>query len=270
MVLISLDNRDKHALPHLPPSSHVFRTLAGAYTTLQFLAGFFGPWNAGVFLNNLSTKLTFEAIVDTRSGSISFGISFGLWSTLAVLTTSDKLPPAGGATIIRNLVSIGTMHTMTPYSHVKHLFLMGQVLHHLRPIGSVLRLQLDAAPVAVDWELFLDIAGKEECWKTACGSCRSATAGMLVPAQGQRIKTIFFFGPCGPQFTIFLPCLVCWALCPPQVGCRDGGSLPPTPRPEQRGSVCVLLVWASPLLSEAGKSALCGINSSPCRASLGG
>ena len=78
-IILFLDNLDKHARPHLPCSSHVLRTLANTRTTLQFLAGLFGPWNDGVLLDGQNIKLAFGAFLgDTSIGSISFGF----WSCL--------------------------------------------------------------------------------------------------------------------------------------------------------------------------------------------
>ena len=58
-MILFLDNRDKHALPYLPCSSHVFRPLAPMRTTLQFLAGFIGPLNDGTLLNTLAIRVNF-------------------------------------------------------------------------------------------------------------------------------------------------------------------------------------------------------------------
>ena len=43
MFLVLLNNRDKHTLPLLLRSFHVFRTLPSTYTILHFLAGFLAP-----------------------------------------------------------------------------------------------------------------------------------------------------------------------------------------------------------------------------------
>ena len=113
-----------------------------------------------------------------------------------------------------------------------------------RPPGSAsLPSQLCAAlPVAVDWGcLFLDVAGQD--WKIACGGgCRCAAAGMLVPAHGHQIQTIFFLGPRGPKFSIFPPCLVCWALSPPSARLAETAARcprPPDPRVDPFGFVSV-------------------------------
>ena len=98
-------------------------------TILQFLAGFFGPWNDGTLLNTLASLLK-----DTSIGRISFGIIH------AVSTTSDKLPLdfcSGGATILQHLVTVGTMHTMTQSRYVKHWVTMEQSLQHRRPLGPI-------------------------------------------------------------------------------------------------------------------------------------